>query len=228
MRRRLFVLVFTVFAFVGVSSTGICQQKIVLKFNHHQQIDSPQHKGAVYFKKLVEERSGGRIEVQVYPASQLGGLREGTEGVQMGTIEMSQPPTSILGNFSTAFSIVDMPFLWPNAKVLWTVLDGPIGKEIMTSVEKKNMKGFSFWGCGFKLLTANKALRTPDDVKGLKFRVMPNPLLEAQFKAWGAFAVPMDFGELYNALQQRVVDGQENPLQSIRMLKFWEVEPTLL
>jgi C4-dicarboxylate-binding protein DctP len=151
-------------------------------------------------------------------------MRDTTEGVQMGTIEMSLQPTSILGNFSRPFSIGDFPFLWPNNRVLWAVLDGPLGDELMATLDGKDIKGFSFWSSGWKCLTANRDIRTPSDLNGLKFRVMPNPILEAQFRAWGANAVPMDFSELYNALQQGVVDGQENPYQVIRMLKFWEIQ----
>ncbi len=221
MKKLLFL---SLLIFLFILGLSLAEAKIVIKFAHNQQIGVPQHKGAEYFKKLVEERSGGRVEVQIYPASQLGGMREATEGVQQGTIEMSQQPTSILGNFSPAFGIGDVPFLWPNEKVLRTVLNGPLGKELMASLEKRGMKGFSFWGAGFKQLTANKPINSIDDLKGLKFRVMPNPLLQAQFKAWGASAIPMDFAELYNALQQKVIDGQENPLQTITMLKFWEVQ----
>lgn len=221
---RLLFFTFIALAFLGQASTVYCKAKYVIKFAHLIQVASPQHKGALYFKKLVEERSNGRVEVQVYPAAQLGRMRESTEGVQMGTIEMALEPTSMLGNFAPAFSIGDVPFLWPNAKVLWTVLDGPLGDELMAGLEKKRMKGFSWWSSGWKCLTANKYIHSIDDIKGLKFRVMPNPLLQAQFKAWGAHAVPMDFSELYNALQQGVVDGQENPFQVIRMLKFWEVQ----
>jgi tripartite ATP-independent transporter DctP family solute receptor len=211
-------------AWLGQAVPGHCKAKYVIKFAHLIQLESPQHKAALHFKKLMEERSKGDVEVQVYPAAQLGSMRESTEGVQMGNIEMALEPTSMLGNFSPAFSIGDVPFLWPNAKALWGVLDGPLGSELMKNVEKKDMKGFSFWASGWKCLTANKELRSIDDVKGLKFRVMPNPMLEAQFKAWGAHSVPMDFSELYNGLQQKVVDGQENPFQVIRMLKFWEVQ----
>jgi C4-dicarboxylate-binding protein DctP len=211
-------------AFLAQSSPALAKAKYVIKFAHLIQVESPQHKAALYFKKLVEERSGGQVEVQVYPAAQLGKMRESTEGVQMGSIEMALIPTSMLGNFSPAFSIGDVPFLWPNDRVLWAVLDGPLGDELMATLQKKRMKGFSWWASGWKCLTANKVINTIDDIKGLKFRVMPNPLLEAQFKAWGAHAVPMAFAELYNALQQGVVDGQENPYQVIRMLKFWEVQ----
>lgn len=222
-RRWLFLGILTL-AFLGQSTAAFCKAKYVIKFAHLIQVESPQHNAALYFKKLVEERSNGRVEVQVYPAAQLGKMRESTEGVQMGTIEMSLQPTSMLGNFSPAFSIGDVPFLWPNTKILWAILDGPLGDELMATLQQKRMVGFSWWASGWKNLTANRDIYSIDDIKGLKFRVMPNPLLQAQFKAWGANAVPMAFAELYNALQQGVVDGQENPYQVIRMLKFWEVQ----
>ncbi len=224
MCKKVLFLAFVMAAFLGQSNPAHCKAKYVIKFAHLIQVESPQHRAALHFEKLVEERSNGLVDVQVYPTAQLGGMRESTEGVQMGSIEMALEPTSMLGNFSPAFSIGDVPFLWPNAEVLWTVLDGSLGSELMGNLEKRDIKGFSFWASGWKCLTANKVVNSIDDIKGLKFRVMPNPLLEAQFKAWGAHAVPMDFAELYNGLQQRVVDGQENPFQVIRMLKFWEVQ----
>lgn len=208
----------------GEKKPAESEKKYVVKFAHNQQVDSPQHEGALVFKKLAEEWSKGRLEVQVYPAQQLGGMREVVEGVQTGAIEMAQQPTSILTNFAPQLAIVDTPFLWPNEEVLWKVLDGEVGKEMLASLENVGMKGFHLWGAGFKHLTANKPLRTPADCKGLKFRVMPSPLLVAQFESWGASAVPIDFGELYNALQQKVIDGQENPLQTTKMLKLWEVQ----
>ena len=221
--RWLFLALLTL-AFLGQTAPAFSKAKYVIKFAHLIQVKSPQHKGALYFKKLVEERSKGQVEVQVYPAAQLGKMRESTEGVQMGSIEMALIPTSMLGNFSPGFSIGDVPFLWPNDRVLLSVLEGPLGDELMGTLGKKRMKGFGWWASGWKNLTANKDIYSIDDIKGLKFRVMPNPLLQAQFKAWGAHAVPMAFAELYNALQQGVVDGQENPYQVIRMLKFWEVQ----
>lgn len=224
MLKKVCFLAFVAGALLGQSQPGHCKAEYVVKFNHLIQVESPQHKAALHFEKLVEERSGGRVDVQVFPAAQLGGMRESAEGVQMGSIEMTLSPTSMLGNFSPAFSIADVPFLWPNSEVLWTVLDGPLGSELMSNLEQRGIKGLSFWASGWKCLTANKEVHSIEDIQGLKFRIMPNPLLEAQFKAWGANAVPMDFSELYNALQQGVVDGQENPYQVIRMLKFWEVQ----
>lgn len=209
-------------------SLAQADRKYVIKFSHNQPIQTPQHEGALEFKKLVEEWSKGRLQVQVYPTQQLGGLREQVEGVQTGAIEISQQPTAILTNFAPQLGIVDTPFLFPNDKVMWQALDSPeILGDIHASLDKVGIKGLHFWANGFKHLTANKPIRSPGDLKGMKYRVMPSPLLVAQFKAFGASAVPIDYAETYNALQQKVVDGVEWPITSIREWKLWEVQKSM-
>ena len=223
----------TVLLLLGVTAGGSAQPtsapasgKVVIKFSHNQQTITPPHKAAEMFKQLVEQRTKGYYEVQIYPAQQLGGLRDQVEGTVLGTIELTQqtPPTVSL--FVPKAMVLDFPFLWPsNEEVMWKVLDGPLGQELLQSLEAKGLKGVDFWSSGFKNFTSGrKPIRMPDDFKGMKIRVIPSPLLSAQYEAWGASPTPVDFKELYTALQQGLVDGQENPAGTIVDVKLYEVQ----
>lgn len=199
----------------------------LIRLSHNMQVDSGVDQAAKKFKELVEERSEGALKVEIYGQSQLGSMREQTESVQLGSIEMTIQPISTLTPFVEDVQIVDFPFLWPNDKVLWQVLDGKSGQALLDSMDKAGFKGLGFWGAGFKAITGNKPIKSPKDLSGFKMRVMPSPLLIAQFKAWGANPVPIDFAELYNSLQQGVVDGQENPFSIIYQQKYHEVQKNL-
>jgi C4-dicarboxylate-binding protein DctP len=199
--------------------------KVVVKFSHNQQTITPPHKAAEMFKQLVEQRTKGHYEVQIYPAQQLGGLRDQVEGTSLGTIEMTQQTPATVSLFVPKVMILDFPFLWTNEDAMWKVLDGPLGQELLQSLEAKGLKGVDFWSSGYKnFTTGRKPIRTPDDFKGMKIRVIPSPLLAAQYEAWGASPTPVDFKELYTALQQGLVDGQENPAGTIVDVKLYEVQ----
>lgn len=199
--------------------------KVIIKFSHNQQTITPPHKAAEMFKQMVEQRSKGHYEVQIYPAQQLGGLRDQVEGVSLGTIELTQQTPATVSLFVPKVMILDFPFLWTSEQAMWKVLDGPLGQELLQSLEAKGLKGVDFWSSGYKnFTTGRKPIRTPDDFKGLKIRVIPSPLLSAQYEAWGASPTPVDFKELYTALQQGLVDGQENPAGTIVDVKLYEVQ----
>jgi tripartite ATP-independent transporter DctP family solute receptor len=200
--------------------------RVVIKFSHNQQTSTPPHKAAEMFKQLVEERTHGYYDVQIFPAQQLGGLRDQVEGTILGTIEVTQQTPAIISLFVPKVMILDFPFLWPNnEEAMWQVLDGPIGRELLQSLEGKGLKGVDFWSSGFKnVTTGTKPIQSLDDFKGLKIRVIPSPLLSAQYEAWGATPTPVDFKELYTALQQGLVDGQENPPGTIIDVKLYEVQ----
>lgn len=196
----------------------------VIKIGHDLSEDTPQHKGAELFKKLVEERTGGKYEVQIFPSNQLGTDRETTEFIQTGAVQAALIPSAKISSFAPSLQLPDLPFFFPSREVCYAFLDSEVGQEILDGLTPKGMLGVSFWESGFKQFTANRDLRTPDDFKGLKFRTMESPIIIEQFKALGANPVPIDFGETYNSLQQGVVDGQENPLVSIVRMRFYEVQ----
>ena len=219
------ILFFGFIIFILVVGSSPLNAKVIIKFSHNQQTITPQHKAAEMFKQMVEERTKGYYEVQVYPAQQLGSLRDQVEGTMLGTIDVTQQPAAVVSLFVPKVMVLDFPFLWTTDEAMWKVLDGQLGQELLASLEAKGLKGVDYWGSGFKnVTTGKKPVRTPDDLKGLKIRVMPSALLSAQYEAWGASPTPVDFKELYTALQQGLVDGQENPALTMVDVKLYEVQ----
>ena len=208
----------------GVPSAGASDAEFTMKLNHDMKVGSPFDKSSEYMKELIETRSGGRMNVDIYPAMQLGNNREMVEGAQMGTIEAILVPTAKFGGFDQRLNICDMPFLFPTEEILWKMLEGEVGQKAKAGLPDIGLYGVQYWAEGYKILTGSKPFYTLDDMKGLKIRTMEAPLIMSQFKAWGANPVPIDYAEVYNSLQQKVVDGQENPMVSIHDMKFYEVQ----
>lgn len=207
-----------------VPSGAMAAAKWNMKFGHDMPEDSAQHVAALKYADLVKERTKGQVEVKVFPAQQLGTDPEMVQQAQMGTLEIVLPPTAKISGFAAQLQLADLPFLFPSKEICYQVLDGPVGDKLLALLDAKGLKGVSFWESGFKQITANKAIRKPEDFAGMKVRVMESPLLIAQYKQVKANPVPIDFAETYNALQQGVVDAQENPLVSIVNMKFYEVQ----
>lgn len=185
--------------------------------------------GAQYFAKLVEERTDGRIKFKFYPDGQLGkGERELLEALQQGSIDLYVGSTGPLGGFSPSMQILDIPFIFRDYAHVDKVLDGPIGAGLSADLDKVQMKGLAFWENGFRNLTNSKrVVKTPADAKGLKIRTMENPVHIQAWKAAGVNPTPMAWGEVYGALQQGVIDGQENPIAVILQMKVYEVQKYL-
>ena len=207
-----------------VPSAAMAAAKWNMKFGHDMPEDSAQHVAALKYAELVKERTKGQVEIKVFPAQQLGTDPEMVQQAQMGTLEIVLPPTAKISGFAAQLQLADLPFLFPSKETCYQVLDGPVGDKVLALLDAKGLKGVSFWESGFKQITANKAIRKPEDFAGMKVRVMESPLLIAQYKQVKANPVPIDFAETYNALQQGVVDAQENPLVSIVNMKFYEVQ----
>ncbi|MEJ5377368.1 MAG: TRAP transporter substrate-binding protein [bacterium] len=186
--------------------------------------DHPYNVGGQKFADLIKERTNGRIQIKIYPAGQLGkGEREMTEGVQQGAIELLVTSTGPQGGFSPSINILDFPFLFRDYDHVDSVLDGPIGRKLLDDFEKANLKGLAFWENGFRHLTNSKVpVKKVEDAKGLKIRTMENKVHLAAWKAAGLNPTPMAFGEVFTALQQKVIDGQENPVAVIYSSKFWD------
>lgn len=179
----------------------------------------------MYLDKLLKERTNGEIELEIYHSAQLGSERDAVEGVAMGTLEMTLISSAPLANFTNKFMLFDLPFIVRDREKLYAWLDGPEGQKILDSLLEQNIIGLGIWENGFRNLTNSKvAVKNPEDVNGLKIRLMENPIHVATFKTLGAYPVPMPFGELFTALQQGVVDGQENPMIIIYTSKFYEVQ----
>ncbi len=220
----LFVVFCLVLFAICLNIMFVNAEQYILKFGHDYLPDSPHDHAALEFKRIVEEKTGGNVKVEVYPAGQLGTGREMIEGMQLGIVQGVALPSSNFAGFNMSISIPDLPFLFSSPEKCHEVLDGPIGNELLSVLENHKMVGAAWWESGFKCFTANFPITSPDDFIGKKIRVMPSPILIAQFEAYGANGIPIDFAELYNALQQGVVDGEENPIATIYSRKFYEVQ----
>ena len=197
----------------------------VIKFSHVVAQDTPKGKAAEYFKKLAEERTKGRVQVQVFPNSQLYKDKEEMEALQLGAVQMLAPSLAKFGPLGAKeFEVFDLPYIFDNYDELHKVTQGPIGMQLLAKLESKGIKGLSFWDNGFKILSANKPLKTPADVKGLKMRIQSSKVLEEQMRSMGALPQVMAFSETYQALQTGVVDGTENPPSNMFTQKMHEVQ----
>ncbi|MCE7027143.1 TRAP transporter substrate-binding protein [Jiella avicenniae] len=197
------------------------------KFAHIVSPDTPSGKAAAKLAELIEERSGGRMSVEVFPSAQLGDDAQIIEQIQLDTVQMGIPPTAKLGNFEPRMQVFDLPFIFPTPEAAYTVLDGEIGRELLDTLDEKGLKGLAYWESGFKHLTADHPIESLADLSGVKVRTMDSPLIIDQYRSWGANPIPIAFAEVYNALQTGVANAQENSLTSIDTMKFYEVQSDL-
>ncbi|TDY65007.1 tripartite ATP-independent transporter DctP family solute receptor [Aminivibrio pyruvatiphilus] len=208
--------------------TGAAFAAVEFKFAHSGSLEHQYQIGAEQFKKLVEEKSGGEMKVIIFPQAQLGGERDLAEGVRMGTIEMSSVAAGNMAGFVPELQVFGVPFLFQTREQVYSVIDGPVGKDLADIMLGKGFVNLSIWEVGFRNITNNiRPVKTPDDMKGLKIRVQESKIWIEFMKSLGAVATPIPFGELYTALQQKVVDGQENPVATIYSMKFYEVQKYL-
>ncbi|MCX7174390.1 MAG: TRAP transporter substrate-binding protein [Proteobacteria bacterium] len=214
-------------AFAG-SGTALAQQPIVIKFSHVVAAYTPKGKTAEFFKNLVEERTKGAVKVEVYHNSVLYKDKEELEALQLGAVQMLAPTPGKFGPLGVReFEVLDLPFLFDNIEQEHKVTQGAIGRQMLNKLETKGITGLAFWDNGFKQMTANRPLRKPEDFKGLKMRIQSSKVIDAQMRALGALPQVMGFGEVYQALQTGVVDGQENPTSNIYPSKLHEVQKYL-
>ncbi|MDO9095571.1 MAG: TRAP transporter substrate-binding protein [Rubrivivax sp.] len=211
-------------ALLPLSASAQTAMKISISIgqNSHQGI------GIDVFAKEVEQRTNGRIKVQPFYSGSLGGERESIEAVQLGTQELTLTSTGPVPNFVPAARILDIPFLFRDKAHARAVLDGPIGQEMLKEFESKGFKALAWAENGVRHMTNSKrAVNAPEDLKGLKMRTMENPVHVAAYKGFGIVTTPMAFPEVFTALQQGTVDGQENPLSVIMAAKFDQVQKHL-
>lgn len=198
---------------------------IKIKVGHAAADTNTINWGWLEFKKKVEANSNGRIVVDIYPNSQLGNERELIEATQLGNVTMSSTSTAPVASFKPEFFAFDLPFVYNERETIYEILDGEIGQSIMDTLKDVNIIGLGFWENGFRhITTSSRAVRTVEDMKGLKFRTMENEIHMEAFRLLGASPVPMAWGEVYTALQQKTVDGQETPLELIYNTKLHEVQ----
>ena len=211
-------------AIVAIALTVPAFAKTVLKLGHIAEVSHPYAQGADHFAKLVTEKSGGDMEVQVFPSSQLGSQKDMTEGLIYGTIDMVLTGTADLGQFQPKMSLFDLPFLFKDRAHAYKALD-TVGMELGQELEPRGLKLLGYMENGIRHLTNNvRPVKAPADMAGLKIRVMSNKIYIETIKSLGGSPTPMAFGELYSAMQQGTVDGQENPSAHIYTKRFFEVQ----
>ena len=232
MRLRAIYLLGAVALFFG-TATGVAlpasAAEYTAKIGHLESALQPRHKALERVAELVKTRTGGKVEFTLFPSGQLGKARQMNEGVQFGTIEGTVSPAAFLGGFNPIASILDIPFLYPaDRKQAQQIRAGKMGEAVLSSFDQRGFKAIAIWPNGRKNFTSNKPLGSVAAFKGQRFRVMDSKILIQQFTALGASAIVLSFGELYTSLQTGVVEGQENPLDTIHRIKFYEVQKHLL
>ena len=226
--RQLIVAAASVAALVlagSLAGPASAQAPIIIKFSHVVASNTPKGAAAEKFKELAEKYTDGKVKVEVYPNSTLYKDKEELEALQLGAVQMLAPSNSKFGPIGVReFEVFDLPYILPDLATLRKVTDGPLGAQLLKKLEPKGMTGLAYWDNGFKEMSANKRLVTPEDYKGVKFRIQSSKVLEAQFRALGSIPQVMAFGEVYQALQTGVVDGQENTTSNIFSQKMHEVQ----
>jgi tripartite ATP-independent transporter DctP family solute receptor len=209
-------------AAISLPVTAAAQQ--TLRLGHNISTSSPYHLSAEHFARLVQERTQGRIRVQVFPAGALGNERDMIEGAQIGTIDLVVTSSAAAGPFVPALRILDVPFLFRDPAHARSVLDGPLGAELLAAMPARNLIGLAWGDIGFRHITANRAIRTVEDMRGLKLRAQNNPIHLSAYRALGAQPTVIGFNELYAALQTGVVDANEQPVSIHVASRFYEVQ----
>lgn len=213
---------------VGFLTTGLGWAKTTIKVGHVLAPTHPYQIGLEKFGEMLEERTDGQIEVDVFHSAQLGGEREMIEALQMGTLDMALVSTAPLSGFTDSFLVYNLPYIFQDRDGAYKVLDGEIGTQMLESLKDNQLIGLCYWENGFRNVTNSvRPINNPEDMKGLKIRTMENKIHMASFDTIGADATPMSFGELFTALQQGTMDAQENPLPIIYTSNFFEVQDHL-
>ncbi|HWI12173.1 MAG TPA: TRAP transporter substrate-binding protein [Burkholderiaceae bacterium] len=222
--RRLALAVAAALAF-GAPAASFAQAPIIIKFSHVVAPDTPKGNGALKFKELAEERTKGKVKVEVYPNSQLYKDKEELEALQLGSVQMLAPSLAKFGPLGVKeFEVFDLPFIFKDAAAFKAVTEGPVGTGLFAKLEPKGIHGLAFWDNGFHIMSANKPLHHVADFKGLKMRIQSSKVLEAQMRALGAIPQVMAFSELYSGLQSGVVDGTEGVPSNFFTQKIFEVQ----
>jgi tripartite ATP-independent transporter DctP family solute receptor len=209
----------------GLSCRGSGEKIYIIKASLSQNPQEPQIRAVELFKQIIEEKSAGKIKVEIYPNNQLGNQRDVVEGIQLGTIQMSNV-ASVLAGFVRELNIFELPFLFENRDHFYAVLDSAIGNSLRPALEKRGFHLLGYFDAGVRhIMTGEKPINSIEDLKGLKIRTMENPLHLAAFKAFGANPMPMAYGELYTALEQNVIDGAEAANTNYFSKKFYEPAP---
>jgi tripartite ATP-independent transporter DctP family solute receptor len=216
----------TFFAVLALCAAGAAQAQVkTIKFANQNAKGHPVVMGMEKFAELVEQKSGGKLKVNVFPGGALGSDQANISALQGGTLEMAAMNSGIFASVVKEFAVYDFPFLFGSPKEADAVVDGPFGQSLHRKLEDKGLVGLAYYELGFRQLTNSKRpIAKVEDIAGLKLRVIPNPINIDWVSALGANPTPLPFPELYSALEQKAVDGQENPVATIQGAKLYEVQ----
>jgi C4-dicarboxylate-binding protein DctP len=218
----------TAAAALAFSGVAVAQGPLVVKFSHVVAEATPKGQGALKFKEVAEKLLAGKVQVQVFPNSQLFGDAKEMEAVLLGDVQFIAPSLSKFDRYTKKIQLFDLPFLFDDIAAVDRFQHSPAGQALLDSMKGRGLQGLAYWHNGMKELATNRdRLVRPEDVKGLKFRIQASDVLEAQFRALGANPQKMAFAEVYQALQTGVVDGQENTWSNMYSQKFHEVQKTI-
>jgi len=223
------VFIKTVIATMALAAMGIASaQEKTIKFANQNTAGHPIVQGMEKFKEIVEKNSGGKIKVNLFPGGTLGSDQANVSAIQGGTLEMASMNSGIFASQVKDFGVFDFPFMFASGKEADTVVDGTFGKKMHAKLEEKGLIGLAYYELGFRHLSNGKrAINKVSDIEGLKLRVIPNPINVDWVKALGANPTPLPWPEVYAALEQGAVDGQENPIPTINSAKLFEVQKHL-
>ncbi|WP_346796704.1 TRAP transporter substrate-binding protein [Halomonas sp. Bachu 37] len=200
-------------------------EPVTLRLAHVVNEQDGFHVAATKFEELVEARTDGKVDIEIYPNASLGDERTLLEGMQIGTVDMGVITNGPVANFVEEMAVFELPFLFPSPEAAYEVLDGEIGQELLDKLAEVNLKGLAYAERGFRNLTnSERAVNTPEDLDGLRIRVMENPVYTDTFRELGANAVPMAWTEALTAMQQGTIDGQENPVNVIHSFNLDETQ----
>ena len=204
------------------------QAPIVIKFSHVVTDSAPKGKAALKFKELAEQYTNGRVKVEVYPSSTLYKDAEELEALQLGAVQMLAPSTAKFAPLGVKqFEVLDLPFLFPDQATYDKAINGPLGQGLLKRLEAKGIRGLAYWDNGFYVISANRPLIKPDDLKGLKMRISGSKIDDQILRGMGALPQIMAFSELYQALQSGVVDGAQNTASNYTTQKLNDVQSNI-
>ncbi len=221
---RLIIIMFSLLLLAGLSSCGQREDITVLKLGHGLDPSHSVHKGMVYMADRVYEKSGGQMRIDVYPSGQLGSERENLEMLQIGSLAITKVSAAIMEGFAPSYRVLSLPYIFTSREHAYRVMDGDIGRQILMDGDKYWLRGLTFYDAGSRsFYTKDRPIEHPDDLRGLRIRVMESPTAVGMIRALGGSPTPISWGELYTALQGGVVDGAENNPPSFYLSHHYEV-----
>lgn len=226
--KKLVILIWCSVYLILAASAGCRKEdsdkpKVVLKLGHSLDITHPVHKAMIYMAEKVAEKSQGRMKVEVFPNEQLGNEKECIEALQLGYMAITKTSTAVMEGFVPKIKIFGIPYLFRDSEHYWKVLKGPIGKDLLAAGKSKGLRGLCFYDAGSRSFYAKKEIKSPEDLTGLKIRVMNSVMSMKMVEAMGGSPTPIPWGELYTSLDQGVVDAAENNPPSFRTSRHYEV-----